>query len=79
MFPCERINELAIIYEYRADILRLPKELQVKKKKKIEDLLSCPKGCRSRPFLAGARAVFWLGSGSYSIVNILFLRDRKYE
>ena len=48
-------------------------------------------GCRSRsrpiwlepesPYLAGAGAVFCFGSGSYSysIVNILFLRDPNYE
>ena len=37
------------------------------------------------PFLAGARVVFWSGSGSgsysysYSTVNILFVRDPKYN
>ena len=29
--------------------------------------------------MAGAGAFFWSGSDSYSTVNILFLRDLKYE
>ena len=36
-------------------------------------------GYRSRPFWLELEPFFWSGSSSYSTVNILFLRDPKYN
>ena len=48
----------------------VPKGEQKKKKKQ---------GCRSRLFWLEPEPFFWSGSYSYSSVNILFLRDPKYD